>query len=98
MQELNLDPDRISKRPSLAKHARLQIDRLTGEPVLLSQEAVFTLNGSAYEVLKRCDGTRSFTQLVEELAERYPSATIALWSDALRYLEKLSQKGLVQWI
>jgi hypothetical protein len=33
-----------SMRPSLAKHVRLQIDRVTGGPVLLSQEAVLTFN------------------------------------------------------
>jgi pyrroloquinoline quinone biosynthesis protein D len=97
MQELSIHTVRASKHPSLAKHARLQVDRLTGEPVLLSQEAIFTLNRTGYEILKRCDGTRTFTQLIEELVKQYPVSINTLPGDVLGYLHELTKKGLLQW-
>jgi pyrroloquinoline quinone biosynthesis protein D len=98
MQELSIDSARASQRPSLVKHVRLQIDPVTGEPVLLSQEAVLTLNRSGYEILQRCDGTRTLTQLIKELEAQYQLTSDTLVPDVLRYIDKLSQKGLLQWI
>jgi pyrroloquinoline quinone biosynthesis protein D len=98
MQEWSINTVYASKRPSLVKHVRLQIDRVTGEPVLLSQEAVLTLNRSGYEVLQRCDGTRTLTQLISELEAQYQATNGTLGPDVLRYVEELSQKGLLQWI
>jgi len=98
MQELNINTAYASKRPSLVKHVRLQIDRVTGEPVLLSQEAVLTLNRSGYEILQRCDGTRTLTQIIGELERQYPTVKADLVRDVLQYVDKLNQKGFLQWI
>ena len=98
MQELSIDSARASQRPCLVKHVRLQIDPVTGEPVLLSQEAVLTLNRSGYEILQRCDGSRTLTQLIRELETQYQVPNRKLVPDVLRYVDKLSQKGLLQWI
>ena len=98
MQELSIDSPRASQRPALVKHVRLQIDPVTGEPVLLSQEAVLTLNSSGYEILRRCDGSRTLTQLIRELETQYQATDGKLAPDVLRYMDELSQKGLLQWI
>ena len=98
MQELNIDSVRASQCPSLVKHVRLQIDPMTGEPVLLSQEAVLTLNRPGYEILQRCDGTRTLTELIRELEAQYQTTNGTLVLDVLRYVDELSQKGLLQWI
>ena len=98
MQELSIDSARASQRPALVKHARLQIDPVTGEPVLLSQETVLTLNRSGYEILQRCDGSRTLSQLISELETQYQVPNGKLVPDVLRYVDKLSQKGLLQWI
>jgi pyrroloquinoline quinone biosynthesis protein D len=98
MQELSIDSARASQRPALVKHVRLQIDPVTGEPVLLSQEAVLTLNRSGYEILQRCDGSRTLTQLIRELETQYQVTNGKLVPDVLRYVDILSQKGLLQWI
>ena len=97
MQELSIDSARASQRPSLVKHVRLQIDQLTGEPVLLSQEAVLTLNRSGYEILQRCDGTRTLAQLIRELETQYQANNGKLEPDVLWYVDKLSRQGLLQW-
>jgi pyrroloquinoline quinone biosynthesis protein D len=98
MQELSIDSARASQRPSLVKHVRLQIDPVTGEPVLLSQEAVLTLNRSGYEILQRCDGSRTLTQLIRELETQYHVPNGKLVPDVLQYMDELTQKGLLQWI
>jgi pyrroloquinoline quinone biosynthesis protein D len=98
MHELSIDSARASQRPSLVKHVRLQIDPVTGEPVLLSQEAVLTLNRSGYEILQRCDGSRTLSQLIRELETQYQVPNGKLAPDVLRYVDKLTQKGLLQWI
>jgi pyrroloquinoline quinone biosynthesis protein D len=98
MQELIIDSARAFQRPALVKHVRLQIEPVTGEPVLLSQEAVLTLNRCGYEILQRCDGSRTLTQLISELETQYQVNDGKLASDVLRYVDKLSRKGLLQWI
>jgi pyrroloquinoline quinone biosynthesis protein D len=98
MQELSINTVYESKRPALVKHVRLQIDRVTGEPVLLSQEAVLTLNRSGYEILQRCDGSRTLTQLIGELETQYQVPNGKLVPEVLRYVDKLSKKGLLQWL
>ena len=98
MHELSIDSARASQRPSLVKHVRLQIDPVTGEPVLLSQEAVLTLNRSGYEILQRCDGSRTLSQLISELETQYQVPNGKSVPDVLRYVDKLTQKGLLQWI
>jgi pyrroloquinoline quinone biosynthesis protein D len=97
MQELSIDSARASQRPSLVKHVRLQIDQLTGEPVLLSQEAVLTLNRSGYEILQRCDGSRTLTEVIRELEAQYQATNSKLGPEVLWYVDKLSRKGLLQW-
>ena len=98
MHELSIDSARASQRPALVKHVRLQIDPVTGEPVLLSQEAVLTLNRSGYEILQRCDGSRTLGRLIRELETQYQVPNGKLVLEVLRYVDKLSQKGLLQWI
>jgi pyrroloquinoline quinone biosynthesis protein D len=84
-------------RPCLAKCARLQIDPVSGKPVLLSQEAVILLNRTGYEILALCDGTRSITEIIEGLGMQYSIAKTTLAQEVSEYLEKLNQRGLLQW-
>jgi pyrroloquinoline quinone biosynthesis protein D len=85
-------------RPCLAKRARLQIDPVSGKPVLLIQEAVILLNRTGYEILEQCDGTRSVTAIIDGLGTRYSIAKTTLTQEVSEYLEKLNQRGLLQWI
>jgi pyrroloquinoline quinone biosynthesis protein D len=98
MPDLSDGPTRSFNRPCLAKRARLQIDPLSGNPVLLSQEAVILLNRTGYEILERCDGTRDLAEIIEGLGTRYSIAKTTLTQEVSQYLEKLSQRGLLQWI
>ena len=82
-------------RPILAPHVRLQIDRLTGEPVLLSPESILALNATSHAIVTRCDGERSVEEMIAELALEYEAPTDALREDVTGFLTELHQKKLL---
>jgi pyrroloquinoline quinone biosynthesis protein D len=86
-----LDPD---TRPRLMRGVRLREDPARGF-ILLAPERVLTANPTAVEVLKRCDGERTVTQIVDELAVTFSAdrARVALDVEAL--LADLATKRMV---
>jgi pyrroloquinoline quinone biosynthesis protein D len=93
-----MDSPAANKRPCLAKRARLRIDPVSGNPVLMHQEAVLVLNRSGYEILRLCDGTHSLSEVIQELQSRYPEAGPILTREVPEYVEAINQKGLIEWI
>ena len=87
-----------NKRPLLAKRARLHSDPVSGQPVLLHQEAVLVLNDSGYQILRLCDGAHTLTEIILDLENRYPVATSVLAQEVSDYIEAISRKGLIEWI
>jgi pyrroloquinoline quinone biosynthesis protein D len=94
-KECNPNPP---SRPRLAKRVRMQTDPVTHGPVLLTQETVIVLNRTGHEVLRRCDGSRTVSQITLELCSLYPAAGTSLAEDVSCYLQRLTQKGWVEWI
>lgn len=86
------------QRPHLAQGVRLQMDILTGNPVLLYQESVILMNQTGYEVLRRCDGTQTLSEIIRSLARQYQMAESTLFRDVSQYLRAMNQKGLVEWL
>ena len=86
-----------NNRPCLAKRVRLQIDPISGNPVLLLQEAVMVLNQTGYEILRLCDGTHTVSEMIKDLENQYPAARPVLSREISEYLEAISQKGLIEW-
>jgi pyrroloquinoline quinone biosynthesis protein D len=73
----------------------LQIDRTTGEGVLLFPEGILELNQTAHEILTRCDG-RTLSELVRALAEEYDVDLSALAADVRETLTDLQRRKLVE--
>ena len=88
----------LNSRLGLAKRVRLQIDPISKEPVLQSQESIILLNTTGHEILSRCDGTRTQQALIEELGTKYPDSKAILELEVSQYIEQLDQKGLLEWI
>ncbi|MGU3492598.1 pyrroloquinoline quinone biosynthesis peptide chaperone PqqD [Xanthobacteraceae bacterium A53D] len=91
-------PDTIipdDARPRLPRGVRLKHDTARGW-LLLAPETVFGANGSSAEILKLCDGSRTFAALVDELAVRFgvPRARIA--ADAGALIAGLAEKRLIE--
>jgi pyrroloquinoline quinone biosynthesis protein D len=87
-----------NNRPRLAKRVRLETDAVSGNPVLLHQEAIMVLNETGYEILRLCDGTRTLSEIIQKLANEYPAAQSILSREVSQYIQAISQKGLIEWI
>jgi pyrroloquinoline quinone biosynthesis protein D len=82
--------------PTLAKHVRLQHDRVRGRWTVLAPERVFTPDDIAIVVLQLCDGTRSVETISTELAQTYNAPKQQILEDILAMLQDLADKGVVQ--
>jgi pyrroloquinoline quinone biosynthesis protein D len=88
----------LTRRPRLAKRVRLQTDPVSAKPVLLNQEGIVLLNRTGHEILLRCDGTRTLSEIIEELGSQYGIANKPLVQEVLQYVENLRREGLLEWI
>lgn len=83
----------LEATPRVSKRFRLQWEEAQQAWVLLYPEGMVRLNQSAGEILRRCDGARSVTEVVADLEQAF--ATTGLKADVLAFLE-LARKQ--QWI
>jgi pyrroloquinoline quinone biosynthesis protein D len=83
-------------RPRLAAKARVQTDRVSGEPVVLYPEGALLLNPTGAAIVGLCDGRRTFAELVDELAARYNAPPGQLSGDVGAYLIRLRDHGLLE--
>jgi pyrroloquinoline quinone biosynthesis protein D len=90
-----MSPIDLNCRPALAPHVRLQIDPVSGEPVLLFSEGLLILNPTAHEIVQRCDGKAKIQEIVIALGAEYEIDETTLQSDALDCLRDLASRNLV---
>ena len=86
-----LDPD---TRPRLMRGVRLREDPARGF-ILLAPERVLTANPTAVEVLKRCDGERTVSQIVDELVVAFSADRGRVVADVEALLADLAAKRMV---
>lgn len=79
--------------PSITKGFRLQWEPAQNAHVLLYPEGMVKLNGSAGQILTRCDGATSVAAIVADLEKTF--ATSGLGDDVVAFLE-LAQKQ--RWV
>ena len=61
-------------------------------------EGALRLQGTARAVLERCDGERTFEQIVQELETAYnASDPVKIRQDAVAFLERLQHKRVVDF-
>ena len=61
----------LTSKPAISRGFRLQWEPAQNAHVLLYPEGMVKLNGSAGEILKRCDGNRSVEAIVEDLQKAF---------------------------
>ena len=83
-------------RPRLARGVRLHEDRARGRTVLLAPERVITPNPSAIEILRRCDGNRTFAVIIAELARMHEAELGRIEADAEALLDVLVGRRMVE--
>lgn len=81
--------------PRLAPGVRLHFDRIRDAWVLLAPERVLETEGPASEILRRCDGSRTVSQLIDELATVYNADRAEIAADVTEMLAELVGKRML---
>ena len=79
--------------PTIAAPFRIQFEKAQDAWVLLYPEGMVKLNGSAGEILRRCDGEKSVATIVAELETAFEQANLE--SDVIAFLAMARDNG---WI
>jgi pyrroloquinoline quinone biosynthesis protein D len=83
-------------KPRLARGVRLKYDETRGEWLLLAPERVIKADAIAVEILKRCDGTATFSSIVDDLAAQFSAGRARVEADVRALLEELAAKRMVE--
>tara|TARA_Y100000814_G_scaffold228403_1_gene172320 strand:+ start:1016 stop:1306 length:291 start_codon:yes stop_codon:yes gene_type:complete len=80
----------------LPRHAKLRFDKARDKWIILAPERVFELDEIAYEVISRCDGERTVTDVVNELCLKFDQVEReVIMNDVVGMLQNLADKGFV---
>jgi pyrroloquinoline quinone biosynthesis protein D len=85
----------MPERPRLAPGVRLHFDATRDAWVLLGPERVIEMEGPAPEILRRCDGTRTLDQIIDELAIVYTADRAEIAADVTDMLAELVAKRML---
>ena len=88
--------DRKDPRPRLAPGVRLHFDQKRAAWVLLAPERVIETEGPTVEILRRCDGTRTISAVVDELAAQFVADRAVIDADVRELLAELAEKRLLR--
>ena len=88
-------PDPLPERPRLAPGVRLHFDKTREAWVLLGPGRVIEAEGPAPEILRRCDGTRTVDQVIDELAALYTADRTEIAGDVTDMLAELVTRRMV---
>jgi pyrroloquinoline quinone biosynthesis protein D len=83
-------------RPRLPRGVRLVHNEAQGGWVLLAPERVFKADAIAAEIVKRCTGEASLTEIVDDLARTYKAPREKILADVSVLLRGLADKRLLE--
>ncbi|MET0366607.1 MAG: pyrroloquinoline-quinone synthase PqqC [Methylobacterium sp.] len=82
--------------PRLPRGVRLRDDETRGKTVLLAPERTFDLDDNAVAVLKLVDGSRTVSQIADELGTIYAADPRAIEADICVMLDGLAEKRVLE--
>jgi len=82
-------------QPRVGPGFRLQWEPVQDCHVLLYPEGMVKLNGSAGEIMKRCDGERSVAAIVEDLEKAFSAQ--GLEPDVRAFIELAAKQRWLAW-
>ena len=85
----------LLSKPRLPNHVILKHDVGRDRWVLLAPERVLTPDAVAVDVLRLCDGNRTFAEIVGELALMYDAPIERISGDVEALLADLAEKGII---
>lgn len=83
-----------SSKPAIERGFRLQWEAAQNAHVLLYPEGMIKLNGSAGEILKRCDGATSVADITADLERAFAAAN--LFGDVMSFITMAVEKRWLQ--
>jgi pyrroloquinoline quinone biosynthesis protein D len=81
-------------RPAIERGFRLQWEPAQNAHVLLYPEGMIKLNGSAGEIMKRCDGATSLADITADLERAFAAAN--LFDDVIGFVSLAVEKKWLQ--
>ncbi len=90
-----MTPVSVDSRPRVGAGFRLQWEPAQDCHVLLYPEGMVKLNGSAGEIMKRCDGQRSVGEIVIELEAAFNAQ--GLQGDVIAFVEMAAKQSWLTW-
>lgn len=94
-QDASRSPIASTERPQLLQRARLQIDRVTGKPMLLYPEGVLFLNATGHAIITLCTKGYTFDEIITHLSGQFQVSPEQLIPEVTDYLNKLRAKNLL---
>lgn len=82
-------------RPAIGPGFRLQWEEAQNCHVLLYPEGMVKLNGSAGEILRRCDGQRTLAQIVADLEAAFSAQNLT--ADVRGFVEIARRQRWLHW-
>jgi pyrroloquinoline quinone biosynthesis protein D len=83
-------------RPRLPRGVRLSHNEAHGGWVLLAPERVFKADAIAVEIIKRCTGTATFAEIIDDLVATYSAPREKIHADVTALLQGLADKRLLE--
>jgi pyrroloquinoline quinone biosynthesis protein E len=83
-------------KPAFPRYARLHHDRARERFVILAPERAYELDQIGLAVLRLCDGERSLSEIVAELARVYAAPADLIMRDVVKLLQGLADKRLLR--
>jgi pyrroloquinoline quinone biosynthesis protein D len=84
-----------TSRPRVGPGFRLQWEQVQDCHVLLYPEGMVKLNGTAGEIMKRCDGQRDLSAIVLDLEQTFEAE--GLRPDVEAFVEMAAKQGWLVW-
>jgi pyrroloquinoline quinone biosynthesis protein D len=91
MNQLVID---ATSRPAVERRFRLQWEAAQSAYVLLYPEGMIKLNGSAGEILKRCDCSATIADITADLERAFETANLS--EDVIRFVNMAAEKKWLQ--
>jgi len=79
-----------ASRPVIERRFRLQWEAAQNAHVLLYPEGMIKLNGSAGEILKRCDGAATIADITSDLERAFAATNLS--GDVIRFVTMAVEK------
>lgn len=80
--------------PQIAPTFRFQWEEVQNCHVVLYPEGMVKLSGSAGEIMKRCDGQNTVTDILNDLHQAFPDADLE--ADVYKFLEVAHANGWIR--